>query len=294
MKSEQKTDRDIYFDTDIGSDVDDALALAYLVKSVKSRLKGVSTVYGPVETRAKAVGTLLDTMGVHSVDVVAGVEKPLSGTAVWTTGYEDYLVDMEIGVSPISLENYYASTSGDFDVLATGPLSNIALLLNSEKFSKRCKKLIIMGGSLNPDGWVPGVEHNFGSDSIAASKVLRSDIDIVLIPVDLTLRFPMTKTLREKFTKQKSREGTLLEAWIEKWSQVTLSFPEDSPFFNAVYFHDPIGAAYMTNPDLYDLKKYMLDVDNEGKIHVGSGKEISVVEDMNPQVIDIIVSTIVK
>ena len=83
----------IVCDTDAGSDVDDYLALAYLVSAAPSELKLVSTAYGPVVTRAQAVATLLRTMAAN-IPIVPGRRELLTpGRPVWMTGREDYLVD---------------------------------------------------------------------------------------------------------------------------------------------------------------------------------------------------------
>ncbi len=45
----------IILDTDIGTDVDDALALALALRSPEIVLEGVTTVYGDVDIRARLV-----------------------------------------------------------------------------------------------------------------------------------------------------------------------------------------------------------------------------------------------
>jgi inosine-uridine nucleoside N-ribohydrolase len=56
------------------------------------------------------------------------------------------------------------------------------------------------------DGWVdssgradPEVEHNFECDPVATKIVMDSAIPKVLIPVDLTLEFPMTDEFQALF-----------------------------------------------------------------------------------------------
>ncbi len=43
----------VIFDTDIGTDVDDCLALAFLLGSPEIRLEAITTVYGDVALRAR-------------------------------------------------------------------------------------------------------------------------------------------------------------------------------------------------------------------------------------------------
>ena len=49
----------ILMDTDIGSDIDDALALLLLIHLQEVELVGVTTVYGKVELRAKIARRIL-------------------------------------------------------------------------------------------------------------------------------------------------------------------------------------------------------------------------------------------
>src|SRR5690606_24072096 len=67
----------LLFDTDIGTDVDDCLALAVLLGSPEIDLLGVTTVYGDVALRARMVRKLLDLAGRDDVPVLVGDGAPL-------------------------------------------------------------------------------------------------------------------------------------------------------------------------------------------------------------------------
>ena len=78
----------ILFDTDIGSDVDDALALLLLLQMPSVELVGVTTVYGKVDIRAKVAKKILNA-AQRDVPVVTGAAEPLhSNEQVWHTGTE--------------------------------------------------------------------------------------------------------------------------------------------------------------------------------------------------------------
>ena len=77
----------IILDTDIGSDVDDALALATVLGSESVNLLGITTVYGDTKLRARIAHHLCHIAN-KSIPVFAGVETPLSGRKVWSTGSE--------------------------------------------------------------------------------------------------------------------------------------------------------------------------------------------------------------
>src|SRR5438045_2746972 len=64
----------ILLDTDIGDDLDDALALALTLQSPEIDLRGVTTVAGDAHTRALIVCRLLHAVGREDVPVAAGSE----------------------------------------------------------------------------------------------------------------------------------------------------------------------------------------------------------------------------
>src|SRR5690242_15056800 len=68
----------ILLDTDIGTDIDDAFALALIVRSPELQLLGLTTVSGDTEARARLAAKLLWEAGFRRVPVVAGEPgKPL-------------------------------------------------------------------------------------------------------------------------------------------------------------------------------------------------------------------------
>ena len=67
----------LILDTDIGTDVDDCLALAVILGSPEVQLEGVTCVYGDVLLRARMVHELLQLAGRSDVPVMLGARLPL-------------------------------------------------------------------------------------------------------------------------------------------------------------------------------------------------------------------------
>ena len=63
------TKEKVILDTDIGSDIDDSVALAYLLMQEKCDLLGVTTVSGQPEKRAMMVSALLKVAGREDIPV---------------------------------------------------------------------------------------------------------------------------------------------------------------------------------------------------------------------------------
>src|SRR4051812_48505868 len=67
----------IILDTDIGDDIDDALALAIILNSPEFDLRGVTTVFRDAPRRAVLTRHLLEVWQRENVPVCAGCSKPL-------------------------------------------------------------------------------------------------------------------------------------------------------------------------------------------------------------------------
>src|SRR5215213_3679802 len=81
----------IIFDTDMGTDVDDALALALILCSPELQLEGVTCVYGDVDLRARMVLKMLQLRGHTDVPVTVGLRQPLLGIQpVFWLGHEGH------------------------------------------------------------------------------------------------------------------------------------------------------------------------------------------------------------
>jgi purine nucleosidase len=67
----------VLLDTDIGDDIDDALALALILRSPEIELQGVTTVFGDTQLRARLAAHLLQVFGREDVPVAIGIEMPM-------------------------------------------------------------------------------------------------------------------------------------------------------------------------------------------------------------------------
>jgi len=67
----------LLLDTDVGTDVDDALAIGLAVASSELELRAVTTVSGDVHLRGRIAKNLLTLAGRADVPVAGGVREPL-------------------------------------------------------------------------------------------------------------------------------------------------------------------------------------------------------------------------
>jgi len=203
----------LWIDTDIGTNVDDAVALLSAVAHPSVELVGVSTVGPDPERRAAVAVGLLAGAGIDlaSVTVVAGASMPLSDATVSSSGLGGGAADVVDAVA----------SSGADGLLAIGPLTNVAALTAA---GVRPPELTIMGGALRPvehRGELRTVEHNFASDPAAAAAVL-SVPGAVVVPLDATVATRVDDRLLPKLVGVAPVLEPMVQGWVAEWGEVVL------------------------------------------------------------------------
>ena len=186
----------VLFDTDIGTDIDDAYALAQLVRSPELELLGVTTVAGDTVARARLAARLLAVAGRPDVPVHAGT----AGTTQylkqceWAAGFASPALHESGGVE--FLRQQINARPGELTLIAVGELTNVAALLESEPgIGKKIKAIALMGGSVRR-GYAPGSkpepEWNIKSNARAAQVVFASGVPLLVAPLDSTADLKLT------------------------------------------------------------------------------------------------------
>ncbi len=206
----------LWIDTDVGTNVDDAVALLAAVAHPAVSLVGVSTVGSDPERRAAVAAGLLAAAGVDpaSVPVVAGAAGPAvraaAGAAAGSAGASSVVEAM--------------AASGAEALLAIGPLANVAAMTAA---GVRPPEVTIMGGALRPvehRGELRAVEHNFGSDPQAAAAVLAVP-GAVVVPLDATVAARLDVRMALRLVKTAPVLEPMVSAWVEEWGEVVLHDP---------------------------------------------------------------------
>jgi purine nucleosidase len=235
----------VILDTDIGTDVDDALALAVLLGSKDVDLLGISTVYGDTQLRSKIAMHICEL--VHrSVDAYAGESLPISGREVWMSGvegknYKDlnrFFPESQDAVE--YLVEAISSNPNSIDIIAIGPLTNIARAVQiSNDFESQVKRVWIMGGDFTQSK----VEHNFKCDIDAARIVLESKLPISILDLPNSQKTIIRMQEIEKIGKA-PQLGSLLYSEIMSWIQ-----PRNQDW---TIPHDPIAALALLAPEFFE------------------------------------------
>ncbi|WP_350274591.1 nucleoside hydrolase [Kribbella sp. HUAS MG21] len=240
--------RSIILDTDIGSDVDDAMALAQLLGTPELDLVEVHTVYGDTLLRAR-LARRYGVLAGRDLDVVPGLAEPLSGREVWWAGHEgtlhDGLADETVSVdsAPERLVARLREHPGELDVAAIGPLTNLAKALELEPGAARwIRHLWVMGGSFGDEK----CEHNFKSDDAAAQAVLNAGIPTTITGLEITQQVTIESARLERIRAAGPLGAALgadIEQWWAYWSE-TWNVP-----------HDPVAVLALSRPELFSFSE---------------------------------------
>jgi purine nucleosidase len=156
------------------------------------------------------------------------------------SGQEFMVKTLQAALEPITL-------------LVTGPLTTVAAAIARDPdVEAKIQKIVWMGGALHVRGNIepslePGqdgtAEWNAYWDPIAAERVWKTQIPIVLCPLDLTKQVPVTSEFVYKLGKQ--RRYPLSDFAGQCYALV---IPQD------YYFWDVLATAYIARPQLYQLR----------------------------------------
>ena len=254
----------IVLDTDIGDDIDDALALALVLNSPEIDVQGITTVFGDTQQRAQLAKHILHTFGREDIPIAVGVGKPLQQRHLPSGVVQARVLDNkhydEEMFSTFSGPEFIVQQALEhprkLTLVCIGPLTNVALaLLIEPRIAKAIRSIVIMGGTSG----LPLTEWNVRSDVKAADIVLNSGIPITLIGLNVTTRCQLRKQDIEQLRKSTTAQAQLLYRLIAIWQQHR---PRWHP--NLPYLHDPLTIAALCTPELLTWRDTPVQVIQHG------------------------------
>lgn len=265
----------LWIDCDPG--VDDAATILLAHQSQKFQPIGISTVAGnathrhtfdnarrlvhlipantPVYPGADKplIRELTTAPYIHGVDGLGGIQLPASEKAVESKKAWDALYE--------ALCRY----GDDLEILAIGPLTNIAIALAKyPDFAQRLKRLIIMGGAAKGGNYTPAAEFNIYVDPEAAEKVFMSGIPIFMFGLDVTLQSYLTEEDLDALENQSSPQAKFMVDCL----QLSKEFAKTKNL-KGVPLHDVCTLLYLEKPKLFSFKKAWVRVETGGEITRG-------------------------
>lgn len=203
----------ILLDTDIGTDIDDAFALALALRAQNINLVGISTVSGDTTKRARLVKKMLEREGVDSIPIFAGKSSKMSLThGQWA---DDTTPDGIRSSTEEMIDFYWdaidSSKHEPLYIVAIGPLTNISLVRdrNPVLFDEKVN-LHIMGGAIHK-GYLGKLnilpEFNIYSDRKASRTIFESRARLSMVPLDVTMNLVLKKQHLESLKNQEDEDG---------------------------------------------------------------------------------------
>ncbi len=227
-------------------DVDDGLALIYLLGNKDVNLLGVTTTYGNNKVEVVYPNTLkmINELKVEQLPVLKGGTSPndLDNEA------SDYLVEMA---------NKY---EGDLSILATGSLTNLyGAYLKDNNFFKKVKEIVLMGGITEDLIFAKRKmdELNFSCDPMATFTVLTKGKNVSVITGNNCLKVLVT---REDYEKELSDYSNPIVSYIKDKVDYWFDYNLDNYGINGTYNWDVTAAVYLMKPELFKDDRYKMKI----------------------------------
>ena len=257
----------VVLDCDPG--IDDCVAILLALASPEIDLRAITTVAGNTSLANATANALavLDWAGRADIPVAAGAAAgigPASGAEWGIAGEMHGPSGIEGASLPVSARTAEAdavallAAAGPVTLVATGPLTNVAHLLDRHP-DLPLRELVVMGGSLVGGNITDTAEFNVWCDPVAAQRVLAHGRDPLFVGLDVTTQAVLTREdvhdLLHLPVLGPDLHGMLLHYLAKhvEWHGV-----------DVVHQHDPLAVSWLIAPELLDVRPVCLRVADDG------------------------------
>lgn len=278
----------VLFDCDIGSDIDDAYALALLLASPEIELVGVTVGHARTADRAPLALRMLWETGLEHIPVYVGratplvtlrdgkpheqfSEAPYNRQFHWGRGFEELKPQARPAAEYI-VETLNASP-GEITLLTVGPVTNIGDALDLDPdVLKKAKRVVSMYGSIRSgyDGGDAQREWNVLADA-ASSRVFDAGVqaggaDVVYVPLDVTDHVRLDGERRLHLHMRDTPLTDAVTALYSLWRNEERNQTTPRLF-------DAVAVGYILWPDLFGLEHGRVTVDERSMTLFEPGAE---------------------
>jgi purine nucleosidase len=272
--------RPIIIDTDVGQDDAVAILLA-LASPAELEVLGIVAVAGnvPLALTQRNARIVCELAGRREVPVYAGCERPLHRDLVTAeyihgkTGLDGpTLPEPTMKLQPqhgvdFLIDTLRRAEPGAVTLCTLGPLTNIGMaLVKARDIAPRIRELVMMGGAYFEVGNVtPAAEFNIYVDPHAADVVLRSDIPVTMIPLDVSHKALTTAPRIERFRALNTRCGRAVAEMLEFFER----YDVEKYGADGGPLHDPGVIAYLLRPDLFRGRQVNVTIETGSPLTLG-------------------------
>lgn len=273
----------IILDCDPG--MDDSMAIVMAAKAPELKLMAVTTVNGnyPADITCINARKVLEIIGREDIPVAKGMERPMVRNAPkdpFTHGKdgqaENFLPDPKMPLDSRHavdlLIDLIKENPGEITVIATGPMSNIAMAITKAPEIKRMiKEIIAISGAfglneyafLNATGDTPQSEWNVYVDPEASKIVYESGIPMTALGLDVATHFDVDFTeeeIKSLEDSEKKEAGFLRQA---------IRFNGNRGFDAYCTVIDCMAVAYAIDSSLVQTMKTRVGVETKDGLTLG-------------------------
>lgn len=145
-------------------------------------------------------------------------------------------------------------------IIATGPLTNVALLLLTyPDLKEKIAAVYFMGGGIRHGNWTPAAEFNILVDPEAAKIVLESGLRLVMCGLDVTERALILPSEFDQVEALGSEVAKIVAGWLRFFYEF-----HAAKGYEGAPLHDAVAVAALTAPELIDFKELSVQVELTG------------------------------
>ncbi|AHM72869.1 pyrimidine-specific ribonucleoside hydrolase RihA [Yersinia hibernica] len=270
--------RPIIIDCDPGHD--DAIALILALASPELNVKAVTTCAGnqtPDKTLRNAL-RILTLLERQDIPVAGGALKPLLRELIIAdnvhgeTGLDGpSLPDPDFSPQPENAVELMAkivrASPHPVTIVATGPLTNVALLLAGHgALIAKIDRIVIMGGAVMLGNWTPAAEFNIFVDPEAADRVFKSGIPITMAGLDVTHQ---AQVMDEDIDRIRQLNNPVAEVVAGLLDFFMLYHRQERWGFQGAPLHDPCTIAWLLAPELFTSIERWVGIETRGEYTQG-------------------------
>lgn len=284
-------------DTDIGTDVDDALALCFMLDAKPTSLLGIIVTNGPTKIRSQVAKTILMLKRAAQVPVFRGQSTALTNRlAPFVTGNESAGIDGHSRAFPLKSILPLILSQPDHTIVYVliAPASTCAKLLEISEVRKKIKSIVVMGGVIGTDSTLPQQEHNISADPVAFSRICEFQTPIYLIPLNLTITYALPDRAMLDISGSHEPLAKKISQWIRLWLVFTRTFGQRDHWFRGrILLHDPFTCLAAIRKSAFRWKQMQLTASQDGVLQSGNGRSMHVATGIKKGVTSTLMSQIV-
>lgn len=268
----------IILDCDPGHD--DAIAIVLALASPELDVKAITSSAGnqTPEKTLRNVLRMLTLLQRQDIPVAGGARKPLIRELIIADNVHGEsgldgpaLPEPDFAPQSVTAVELMAKTLREspqpVTIVATGPQTNVALLLNSHpELHDKIARIVMMGGAMVLGNWQPAAEFNIYVDPEAAEIVFQSGIPVVMAGLDVTHRAQIHGLDIERFRQLGNPVATIVAELLDFF----MEYHKDAKWgFTGAPLHDPCTIAWLLKPELFTSVERWVGVETQGKYTQG-------------------------